>query len=446
METALLRFVEALEKELTAEDIDIHLEGCIGCGNCGHACNWYLVTNDPSLHPKERSDIVRRIYRRYLTARGKIFGKLGLIKTLTLDDLEGLKERFWQCTMCGRCSLACMQGVSNRRLTQLGRIALTAADILPEPIKKVKENTRLYRHAAGGTFETTMKKIIDYSEAQGLKVPVDAEGADYLWVCSSVGNATEIIEKSPSVVKLFNYLGIKYTISSRIIDTGLEVQQTVGDRRIGRQMMEDLEAEAKRLKVKAIMIPECPCDIRTWFVEPQEWLGRPLDVEVDYIDLILLDYAREGKLPLEKLDLKVTYHDPCWTVRLTGYIEQMRELLKFCVEDFIEMTPNREYNYCCNGGVGTLRIYPREEIAVTNLRRRVSLLKFKQIEATGAEYVIVPCAACYLSIKDTLAHYNSDIKVETLVDIVARSMEKAVEVRGEKEKMRLPWNIKKEVK
>jgi len=32
------KFVEALEKELTAEDIDTHIEGCIGCGNCGHAC------------------------------------------------------------------------------------------------------------------------------------------------------------------------------------------------------------------------------------------------------------------------------------------------------------------------------------------------------------------------------------------------------------------------
>lgn len=438
------KFVEALEKELTAEDIDTHMEGCIGCGNCGHASNWYMSTDDPDLHPKTRSDIVRKIYNYYLSPEGKILGKLGLKKEPTIKDLEKLRDISWKCTMCGRCALACMQGVSNRRLTWIGRSALSAAGILPKQVISLKENSRKFGHAAGCDYENSMGMIVKHSKDEGLEVPVDVEGADYLWVCSALGN-TKVVHKSPAVVKLLNYLGIKYTISSKVIDTGLEVHQIACDRTLGRKMMKDLEKEAKRLKVKAIIMPECPCDLRTYFVEAERWLDRELDVEVVYLDALLLEYMNAGKLPLEKLDIKTTYHDPCWSARLTGYMEEQRELLKACVNDFVEMTPNREYNYCCNGGAGTMKLYPVEEdITKTNLRRQVSKVKYKQIEAANADLVAIPCAACYLSIEDTLKHYGSDVHAEVMVDLVAQSMEEALKKMGEDElnKMKLPWNMK----
>lgn len=440
------KFVDALRQELTAEDIDTHLEGCIGCGNCGHACNWYLSTNDPDLHPKTRSDIIRKIYNYYLSPEGKILGKLGLNKEPTIEDLKKLEDTAWKCTMCGRCTLACMQGVSNRRLTWIGRSALSAAGIGPKPINALKENSRKYGHAAGCDYEGSMGKIVKHSKEEGLEVPVDVEGADYLWVCSALGN-TKVVDKSPAVVKLLNYLGVKYTISSKVIDTGLEVHQIACDRTLGTKMMKDLEDEAKRLKVKAILMPECPCDIRTYFVEAERWLGRPLEVEVDYLDALLLDYAKAGKLPLEKLDIKTTYHDACWSARLTGYIDEQRELLNMCVKEFVEMTPNREYNYCCNGGAGTMKLYPvEEEITKPNLRRQVSKIKYEQIKAAKTDWVVMPCAACYLSIKDTLKHYGSNVKPEVMVDIVAQSMEAALKKRGKEEtdKMKLPWNMKKD--
>jgi len=439
------KFVDAMQKELTAEDIDTNIEGCIGCGNCGHACNWYMSTDDPDLHPKTKSDIVRKIYKYYLSPAGKLPGKLNLKEKPTIKDLEKLSDLSWKCTMCGRCALSCMQGVSNRRLSWIGRSALSAAGIGPKPIHVLKENSRIYGHAAACDYENSMGKIVTLSKEEGLEVPVDVEGADYLWVCAALGN-TKIVDKSPAVVKILNYLGIKYTISSKIIDTGLEVHQIACDRTLGPQLMKAVEDEAKRLKVKAILMPECPCDMRTYFVEAERWLGRPFDVEVDQLDLLVLDYAKQGKLPLEKLDKKVTLHDPCWSVRLTGYVEEPRELLKMCVTDFVEMTPNREYNYCCNGGAGTMKLYPPdEEITNRSLRRQVSEIKYKQIEATNAEMVAIPCAACFLSIRDTLKHYESDVEPEVMIDIVSQSMEAALKKKGKSEmdKMKLPWNMKK---
>jgi Fe-S oxidoreductase len=70
--------------------------------------------------------------------------------------------------------------------------------------------------------------------------------------------------------------------------------------------------------------------------------------------------------------------------------------LNLVSNNFIEMTPNREHNYCCNGGAGGMRL-PEN----TELRRKISVLKANQIRVTGAEYVTSPCVVCTLSLEDT---------------------------------------------
>ena len=65
-------------------------------------------------------------------------------------------------------------------------------------------------------------------------------------------------------------------------------------------------------------------------------------------------FLKEGKLKFDpdKNPDTVTYHDPCNLGRGAGLYEQPRELLKAAVKHFVEMTPNREMNYCCGGGGG----------------------------------------------------------------------------------------------
>lgn len=435
-------FVEALEKELTAEDIDTHLEGCIGCGNCGHACAWYLVTNDPKRHPKVRSDIVRKIYRRYLTTEGKILGKLGLIETPTDKYIEESMSLFWDsCTLCGRCSLACMQGVSNRRITQLARTALTSAGIMPDIVKTIKKNSVEKQHSFGLSFEDYIGRVFAAVGDEGVSFSLGKAGADYLWVCSAIAS-TNAPHEEVVTAKLLNAMNVNYTVSKRLMETGSEAHTIVLDPSLSRHFIEEIEEEARRLQIKkGVLISECGCDLRTFLVDVSEILGREFDLEVVYIDPMLLDMIGNGTLPVEKLDMKVTLHDPCWNARLTGYIDEPRELLKRCVTDFVEMKPNREHNYCCNGGAGPWRMWPIEK-PEDNLRLEVSALKAKQIEQTGANYVATPCTLCYLSLKDIVSFYNLKAKPCTVIDIVCQSVEKALEKRGELDRMKTPINMR----
>lgn len=422
LEGKMKLFVEALASRLTYEDIETHLEGCLGCGNCGAMCAWYAVPQQPENHPKLKADMLRKVYRRYLTIPGIIMGRLGWLETPGDEFLREASERFFGCcTMCGRCSMACMQGVSNRRLSFLMRQCLTAAGIVPPIIAQIQMNARETRHSFGLPFEECVGKIIAAANSKGFEVKVDRQGAKWLAVCSAIVN-TKLPEVAAEVFRLLN-AGIDYTLSSRLKDTGTEAFTTVSDVRLGKSFVRDVCEEALRLGCQGIIIGECGCDMRIYNVDAAEIINE-YGLQLAYLDGLILDLIKEGKLKVQKLPLTITYHDPCWSARLTGYTELSRELLRLVVDNLVEMHPNRQENYCCNGGAGSMRMWPAEKPG-NNLRRQISVLKAEQVRQTGAQVVATPCATCYMSLKDTMACHNVDCKSTMVADLVLEAIDLA---------------------
>lgn len=418
--------VSALERELTAEDINTNLPGCIGCNNCATACSWFVATNDIKYHPKLKTDYIRAIYKRYFTLGGIFLGKIGLMQTPTESDLNKMAEAvFGACTMCGRCALACMQGVNNRRLVQLSRLALTEAGITPHVIQELRKNAEQKRHSYGLTFEESIGYVLSLARKHGVKAAIDRNGAEILGVCSAIGN-TLSPDTSAEALMLLNAGKVNFTLSSRLKDTGTEANTTAVDLSLGRQLIAEVAEEAVRLGCKKILVGECGCDMRIYHIDAADILNK-YGLEVVCLDGLLLDLIEEGRIAVSKLDIVATYHDPCWTGRLAGYFDISRRLLRKCVREFIELEPNREYNYCCNGGAGMLRMYPLNS-PDGNLRRRVSILKAKQIEQAiqkEVEVIVTPCVTCHLSIKDIVSYYGLNIKVVQLGSVVLAAWKKA---------------------
>lgn len=441
MEREMQLFVDSLKRNLTAEDI-VNLEACIGCKNCGEACAWYLTTGDEKLHPTHKTDFIRKIYKRYMTLEGKIKGALGLMETPTVKDLRENMEYFWKCTACGRCTLACPQGLSTRRIVRLARAAYSDAGLSEEnpTIKSIVENTRNLRHSFGLTREQVFGRVGLFLYTDGTELPVEVKGAEYLFVCPAAGN-TKIPDYGIKLPKILNAAGVSYTVSPRVIDTGTEIDHIVVHHELSKQMLLEWEAEAERLGVQKVLVVECGCDVRTLYVEATETLGRPFKFPIVSVDSLMLELIKSGKLPVEKIKQKITMHDPCYVTRLAGMGEMERELLRSVAENFVEMTPNREYNYCCNAGSGPMRL-PEN----TELRRKVSKIKAEQIKNTGAELVTTPCAVCMLSIEDTCKVYGlaPESKRMSLMmfEVVYEAMVKALEKRGELDRMRMPAELK----
>lgn len=442
METQLKAFVDTLEKRFTAEDIIHSLEGCVSCGLCGQACAWYLATGDKNLHPKNRSDFVRKVYKRYNTLQGKILGSIRLIESPTVQDLKDNMKNYWSCTVCGRCTISCPIGVSNRRLYRIFRMAYTDAGFSEEnpTLKAIINNSRVAKHSFGLSHEEVLGKPGMFMGYEDCEMPLDVYGSEYLFVCPAAGN-TKIPELGIKGMKILNAAGIDYTVSAKVIDTGTEIDHVAGHHELSKQMLLDWEEEADRLGCKKVIVAECGCDIRTMYVESTEILGRPFRYPVISVDSIFEEIINNKLVPIEPIDTSVTFHDPCYVTRLSGMSDKYRKLLPKVTNNFRDMVPNLEQNYCCNGGAGGMRM-PEN----TEMRRKASRIKAFQIESTGAEVVATPCAICYLNMKDTTEFYKQATpekrKARMFFEIVYEAMMKGLKKAGQTDRIKIPAPLK----
>ncbi len=119
--------------------------------------------------------------------------------------------------------------------------------------------------------------------------------------------------------------------------------------------------------------------------------------------------------------MKFTVQDPCQLVRKSlgdPVAEDLRFITKAVVgeENFVEMYPNKSNNYCCGGGGGAL------QAGFHNHRRAYGKLKFDQIQATGADYVITPCHNCHSQIHDLAGYHGAGYHTVHLWTLICLSL------------------------
>ncbi len=158
----------------------------------------------------------------------------------------------------------------------------------------------------------------------------------------------------------------------------------------------------------------------------EKWYADELrKFEIVTVFDLLQDYIRSGRIKVDKSvhPHLATYHDPCNYGRKSlktfgrGYFEEPREILGHCCDNFVEMYPNREGNYCCGAGGGAWALPFQEE--------RVFYGRFKerQIRATGAKLVVTSCHNCRDQILKSLRkEYKLDIEVKYIWELVSDAL------------------------
>jgi len=84
--------------------------------------------------------------------------------------------------------------------------------------------------------------------------------------------------------------------------------------------------------------------------------------------------------------------------------------------DFREMNPNCEYNWCCGGGGGLVALDNEE------FRIKSGKPKKEQIEKSGASIVVTACENCHLQLSTINQGYNMGVKVESLTKLVGENL------------------------
>ena len=150
----------------------------------------------------------------------------------------------------------------------------------------------------------------------------------------------------------------------------------------------------------------------------EEKRGTPPKFKVYDLAEYLVDIIGEENIvpPKGKINLKVTYHEPCHLGRGQGVVEQPIKLLK--------MIPGVEYiddpmkNRCCGAG-GGLRAGQRE------LSQKIANTKKEYLEATGANMVTTECPFCTIQLNDMMK--DTEMKVRYIPDLLAESYRKGDE-------------------
>jgi Fe-S oxidoreductase len=419
------RFLEAfaaiLEHSNYALPLEVYSRLSTKCSRCAAACQLYQSTGEDRDIPCHRSELLLRIYRRYFTRSGIFQARLGRGFVLTDDYLDEMAEAFYRCTACRRCKSSCPMGIDHALITHLSRWLLAEIDVIPkallvavrEQLQGVGNTSAIPVPALRDTCEFLEEELEEIYHVK-IKFPIDVEDAEYVFF-PAVSDYLLEADTLMGNAAVMHVTGGSWTIGSGNYD-GINYGLFYSDRMMER-IVKNVAGEVRRLRGRKVLVGECGHATRSaWFLPTFCGPDAPPVVNC-------MQYAWEqfkaGKIPLrdEKILERVTYHDPCNIARSGRITEEPRELLRAICKDFVEMTPNRTQNYCCGGGAGTVSIDEIRAFRTGPMGKR----KADQIRATGAQYLVAPCANCKKQLREVCQDNGlGDIQVVGLHDLLLK--------------------------
>lgn len=421
-----IEYMDKLRKK--SRSFVVAMEACTKCGLCAENCHTYLGTRDPNNIPTGRADLMRKVYKRYFTPQGRMFGKLVGAEDLTLDMLEKWYSYYYQCNECRRCAEVCPFGIDTCEVTMAGRQILHWLGMEPklhnqtgQAMEKSGNHMGFLKPATVDTLEFMADECQDEFGAT-IRFPVD-EPADILYVPSSADFAINPYTLMGAGM-FFNYIGASWTIASSLIEAG-NFGFLFDQEAVMRSNMRRLVDAVVDLGIKKVVWGECGHGWRSWKMYMESTVDRPLRVPVTHLHDEVAECIRQGKLLLDptRNDHPVTLHDPCNYGRACGLLDNMRLVMQHVVTDFREMTPNRQYNFCCGGGSGILFDDP----VMYDLRVKFSRKKAEQVRAThvgdnGEGILCAPCSICKAQLYPMVKEHELGVEVKGLIDLVGRAL------------------------
>lgn len=405
-------FQEKLNKTMR-----FYLETCTRCGVCIEACHVYASMGQVKNTAAYRHEVVRRIYKKYFEASGKIWPSMGEAKELSEATLDELYDAAYSCTGCRRCMVYCPFGIDTQMIMSIAKLLLIGVDRAPE-ILTMLADTSIEKGKSFDLFKEGFLTGIKNLEAEVVKkwqteagtaaIPIDVQGADLLYV--ALAGAHSIIPAAA----VFNAAKENWTLS---FFEAVNFGAFMGDPRRTQLILERIVNEAKRLGVKEVCICECGTAFR---VMKQMTASQPF--RVTSITEVHARYIREGKIHLDrsKYNDLVTYHDPCQLARNGGVIDEPRYILEHLAKNFVEMSPEPKLNWCCGGGGGLVAL--GEE--TLDFRMKSSRVKADQIKKTGAATLVTACENCHTQLSNLNEHYKLSVDVKFLSSMVADALVK----------------------
>jgi Fe-S oxidoreductase/nitrate reductase gamma subunit len=389
--------------ELTWKQI-LNGEACTECGRCQDACPAYGAGYP--LNPKELILGISEVLRE---AKSHPDGyDISLLGNSKLN-----KDVLWSCTTCAACITECPVLVEHIDTIVELRRHLVIEGLIDSELQDALTNLGRY----GNSFGQSPRKRAQWAEE--IDPPIkDAtrEAVEYLWFVGDYASynptLTELTAKTAAVLQKAGVdFGVMYKGENH---SGNDVRR-VGEEGLFEMLVEKNIKALEHCQYQKIFTTD-PHSYNTLvneypFTEPQTIL---------HYSELLLQLIQEGKLKLNNpLNIRVTYHDPCYLGRYNGIYDAPRQVIKAAGCQLVEMPRSRDLALCCGAGGG--RIWMEEG----KVEERPSENRIREAAALeGVQYFVIACPKDYTMYQDavkTTGHEN-DLYIKDLIDLVVEAL------------------------
>ncbi|MBA4410255.1 MAG: (Fe-S)-binding protein [Bacteroidota bacterium] len=276
-------------------------------------------------------------------------------------------EKLFNCLLCGRCQPDCPVGLelNNLRLTQR--------------IESTKEYNSSYDYLKNGN------------------VAINPQ-TEVIYFAGCMTHLTPAILKS--MKEIFKVAGVKYWFmdEDKTACCGRPLMQ-VGQYEAAKKLIEHNRERILASGVKKLVV-SCPICYKV-FNEDYALPG----IMVMHHSGYLLSLMADKRLPVNKLPLRVVYHDPCELGRGSGIYHQPRLIL----DEYAMLVPmknEKEAAYCCGGGLANIKI-------IMNERNQIRDKALDEYLAYQPDMLATACPLC----KKTFAKSNK-LPIHDIAEIV----------------------------
>jgi len=335
-------------------------------------------------------------------------------------DLTDAPE-LWLCTTCANCLRVCPKEVNMVEIMPATReSAILDGKFVPQELQQAFEATATSGNPLG---QPQRKREAWTKDLEDIEIPImrDLERpVDVLWYVGSYPSYhPRGINAAKAAARIFSALGIDFAILGKEEKDDADSQRLAGEKGLF-EMMAEYNIEVFNKYEWNEMVVTGPHELNAFKnVYPKKFgFERP----VSHYTTFLARHLDELKPMLKHpVNMKVTYHDPCYLGRHNGEYEAPRQLLQAIPGiELVEMARNRENGYCCGGGGGGMWM---DSFTAKHTTMRLSEKRAMEAASTGASVLSVACPFEVSRFEDAVKSTgNEHVSVLDILELLDRSM------------------------
>jgi len=418
---AILAESRAQDKEVFSYRDMIFFDACTSCGRCVEVC-----PSSGAGEPFSPRDFIvwarDNLLMKYHPLNHFNWFENWITRRYTKEQVFE-PQKIWHCTTCRACLDVCPVYVATPDAIQQARSKLVEEGTHMPPLL-TQSLKNLYKY--NNPWEATKKKRAQWS--RDLEIPDISQSEEAEGLCYFVGCTTSMDiraqELARSFARILKYGRVSFgTLGKREPCCG-DIARRVGEEGLFEKQMEDCIELFRRYGIRDVVTssPHCFHTFRNEYpafqaLKPPE---EQVEFRVRHYTQLLRELVAAGSLKLEKpLNIKVTYHDPCYLGRHNQIYDVPREVITAIPGvQMVEMAHNRADSLCCGGGGD--RIWQEDLDADV----KMSEIRIREAEDTGAEILITACPLCLIMLEDArkTTGLEDSLRVMDLNELVAMVM------------------------